>query len=241
MKLQLKIRSSLVRNILILLSSMFIGALFNLPFGWGAVLDFVTSMVICIVITMVLADAWYKICKEKWKLCWQYWIGIILVLLSDWAFLWASKTTTFPRMFMLLAITACRPNYVFVPFPGGNGGSASSDKYQEIADKVDPATLVNDVLQSGKTGIDVKNSLEKISSKISRAATTRTALDDGNYNLTARVEFTDYPTAAGKITGGVLVYTIPGTVSSGTFTATGSGSVKTAPKRSNRHLCYVPR
>ena len=129
--------------------------------------------------------------------------------------------------FMLLAITACRPNYVFVPFPGGNGGSASSDKYQEIADKVDPATLVNDVLQSGKTGIDVKNSLEKISSKISRAATTRTALDDGNYNLTARVEFTDYPTAAGKITGGVLVYTIPGTVSSGTFTATGSGSVKT--------------
>lgn len=105
MKLQLKIRSSLVRNILILLSSMFIGALFNLPFGWGAVLDFVTSMVICIVITMVLADAWYKICKEKWKLCWQYWIGIILVLLSDWAFLWASKTTTFPRMFMLLAIT----------------------------------------------------------------------------------------------------------------------------------------
>ena len=70
MKLQLKIRSSLVRNILILLSSMFIGALFNLPFGWGAVLDFVTSMV-----------------------------------LSDWAFLWASKTTTFPRMFMLLAIT----------------------------------------------------------------------------------------------------------------------------------------
>ena len=129
--------------------------------------------------------------------------------------------------FMLLAITACRPNYVFVPFPGGNGGSASSDEYQEIADKVNPATLVNDVLQSGKTGIDVKNSLEKISSKISRAATTRTALDDGNYNLTARVEFTDYPTAAGKITGGVLVYTIPGVVSNGTFTATGSGSVET--------------
>ena len=129
---------------------------------------------------------------------------------------------------MLLAITACRPNYVIMPpIPGGNGGSSSSDEYQEIADKVNPATLVNDVLQSGKTGIDVKYSLKKISSKISRAATTRTALEDGNYNLTARVEFTDYPTAAGKITGGVLVYTIPGTVSSGTFTANGSGSVKT--------------
>lgn len=122
---------------------------------------------------------------------------------------------------MLLAITACRPNYVIMPpIPGGNGGSSSSDEYQEIADKVNPATLVNDVLQSGKTGIDVKYS-------ISRAATTRTALEDGNYNLTARVEFTGYPTAAGNITDGVLVYTIPGTVSSGTFTANGSGSVKT--------------
>lgn len=122
---------------------------------------------------------------------------------------------------MLLAITACRPNYVIMPpIPGGNGGSSSSDEYQEIADKVNPATLVNDVLQSGKTGIDVRCSLL-------RAATTRTALEDGNYNLTARVEFTEYPTAAGNITGGVLVYTIPGTVSRGTFTANGSGSVKT--------------
>lgn len=129
---------------------------------------------------------------------------------------------------MLLAITACRPNYVIMPpIPGGNGGSSSSDEYQEIADKVNPATLVNDVLQSGKTGIVVKCSLKEISSKISRAATTRTAFKDGNYNLTARVEFTDYPTAAGNITGGVLVYTIPGVVSNGTFTATGSGSVET--------------
>lgn len=106
MQLKLKIRSSLVRNLLILISSMIIGAVFNLPFGWGAVLDFVTSMVICILITMVLADAWYKVCKEPWKLCWQYWVGLVLVLLADWAFLWASKTTTIPSMFMLLAVTA---------------------------------------------------------------------------------------------------------------------------------------
>lgn len=138
MKFQLKIKSSLIRNILILFSSMLIGALFNLPFGWGAVLDFVTSMVICIVITMGLADAWYKVCKEKWKLCWQYWIGLSLVLLSDWAFLWASKTTTFPMMFTLLAVTAFIGlgagswfYFVYKPFIGVKE-SESLDEYKKM-------------------------------------------------------------------------------------------------------------
>ncbi len=106
MKVQFKIKSSLVRNLIVLVSSMLIGAIFNIPFGWGAVLDFVTSMVICIVITMVLADAWYKVCKERWKLCWQYWIGITLVLVADWVFLCASKTTTVMMASVLLGVTA---------------------------------------------------------------------------------------------------------------------------------------
>ena len=105
MKLQLRIKTSLVRNILVLVSSIIIGAIFNLPFGWPVVLDFITSMIICMLITMGLADMWYKVCKERWKLCWQYWVGLALVFASDWCFLFASKTVTLTAMFILLAIT----------------------------------------------------------------------------------------------------------------------------------------
>ena len=104
--MKLKLKSSFVRNMLILISSMIIGAVFNIPFGFGAVLDFVTAMIIYIVITLALGDVWYKVCMEKWKLCWQYWVGVVLILLADWAFLSASKTTTFTMMFIMLAITA---------------------------------------------------------------------------------------------------------------------------------------
>ena len=100
------LKSSLVRNAIVLACSLLIGGLFNLPWGGGAVLDFVTGLVFFAIITLAVGDVWYKVLREKWKLTWQYWIGIVLTLLATWAFLWASKSVTWPSRFIRLGVTA---------------------------------------------------------------------------------------------------------------------------------------
>ena len=97
--------------------------------------------------------------------------------------------------------------------PGFNGDS------QQVAKDLDIVTLVNDVLKAG-SGDDVD-----IDYKLIPQTTENTkAIAAGTYTLQITVTFKAYETAAGTITGGVLVYEIPGSVNNNTFTASGRGS-----------------
>jgi hypothetical protein len=95
-----------MRSLLVFGSSILIAVLFNLPFGWASVLEFVTQIAIFTVITMVAGDIWYKVIDDKEKLIWQYWVGVAVTLAADFCFLVASKTATFADMWLWLSITA---------------------------------------------------------------------------------------------------------------------------------------
>ena len=95
-----------MRSLLVFGSSILIAVLFNLPFGWASVLEFVTQIAIFTVITMVAGDIWYKVIDDKDKIIWQYWVGIVTTLAADFCFLVASKTATFADMWLWLSITA---------------------------------------------------------------------------------------------------------------------------------------
>jgi len=92
--------SSLLRNVIVLATGVLIAIGFALPFGIDAVIEFVTDAVIIIVITQVCGDFWFKLTREPEKLCWQYWVGVVGILGSDWLFMWASKSVVFKAMFL---------------------------------------------------------------------------------------------------------------------------------------------
>ncbi|AEV28933.1 hypothetical protein SpiGrapes_1113 [Sphaerochaeta pleomorpha str. Grapes] len=96
---------SFVRNLLVFGSSVLAGMLFNIPFGWQSMLDFMTQIMIFTVITIVAGDIWYKVVEDRDKIIWQYWIGIAATLGADFCFLTASKTTSFGSMWIWLCIT----------------------------------------------------------------------------------------------------------------------------------------
>jgi hypothetical protein len=97
---------SFLRSLLVFGSSIVVAVLFNLPFGWASVLEFVTQIAIFTVITMAAGDLWYKLIDDRDKIIWQYWAGVVATLGADFCFLYASRTTTFPDMWLWLSITA---------------------------------------------------------------------------------------------------------------------------------------
>lgn len=95
-----------MRSLLVFGSSILVAVLFNIPFGWASVLEFVTQIAIFTVITMVAGDIWYKVIDDQDKIIWQYWVGVFVTLLADFCFLFASKTETFADMWLWLSVTA---------------------------------------------------------------------------------------------------------------------------------------
>jgi hypothetical protein len=55
---------------------------------------------------MAVADVAWKLTRQKDEVVWQYWAGIAGVLVTDFLFLVASRTTTFSAMWLWLSITA---------------------------------------------------------------------------------------------------------------------------------------
>ena len=123
---------------------------------------------------------------------------------------------------VLMSLAACQPRYIIYPIPGTDTDVSTGPSAQEIAENIDPLTLVNEVLTKATADqVEIDNSL-------AGPDTTMRAIGNGSYTFTATVTFKAYPTAAGTITGGVLVYTIPGTVENNIFSANGSGTVTTS-------------
>ena len=98
--------TSFLTYLLVVVCSVVLGTLMALPWGIGPALDFVSKAIFLAVIMVVAADVAFKVRFEKWKLIWQYWIGLVLVLGADWCFLWASMTTTWGMMGLALGLTA---------------------------------------------------------------------------------------------------------------------------------------
>ena len=92
--------------LLVVIGSVALGTLMALPWGIGSALDFVSKAIFLALIMVMAADSAFKIRYEKWKLMWQYWIGLILILVADWCFLWASKTTEWLWMGLALGLAA---------------------------------------------------------------------------------------------------------------------------------------
>ena len=121
---------------------------------------------------------------------------------------------TLSVILVFFAFTACNND---------NGKPAFEGDSQQVANQLKPADLIKDVLKPGTKGVDVDYELIPDAS----AASGAKALADGKYTLRASVTFTEYATGAGTITGGVLVYDIPGQVSGNSFKAIGSCTITT--------------
>ena len=121
---------------------------------------------------------------------------------------------TLSIVLMFFAFTACNND---------NGKPAFEGDSQQVANQLKPADLIKDVLKPGVKGVDVDYELIPEASASSGAK----ALADGKYTLRATVIFTEYATGAGTITGGVLIYDIPGQVSGNSFKAIGSCTITT--------------
>lgn len=98
--------TSFLTNLLVVVGSVALGTLMALPWGIESALDFVSKAFFLAIIMVMAADAAFKIRYEKWKLLWQYWVGLVLALGADWCFLWASKTTTWGMMALALGCVA---------------------------------------------------------------------------------------------------------------------------------------
>ena len=98
--------TSFLTYLLVVIGSVVLGTLMALPWGIGSALDFISKAIFLAVIMAMAADAAFKIRFEKWKLLWQYWVGLALILGADWCFFWASMTTTWGMMALALGFVA---------------------------------------------------------------------------------------------------------------------------------------
>ena len=113
--------------------------------------------------------------------------------------------------------------FVFTACNNDNGRPVFEGDSQQVANQLKPADLIKDVLKPGVKGVDVDYELIPDASATSGAK----ALADGKYTIRATVTFIEYATDAGTITGGVLIYDIPGQVSRNSFKAIGSCTITT--------------
>lgn len=76
--------------------------------GWNgidAVLDTVTIAILIAGFVLIINDIASKLDDQRYKLCWQYWCLVALVLATDIAFACAWRSTTFAQMSILLGLT----------------------------------------------------------------------------------------------------------------------------------------
>ena len=139
---------------------------------------------------------------------------------------------------LLISFTACNPssnNGPIVLPGGGNTPPSQGQTAQDIANALDIPSFVKNILtETPATGVDIKYTLEQTTKTQSITSANGTddpesSLTDGNYTLTATVEFTpSYSSTDVKISDGNITYKVDGTVSNNTFTANNdTGTVET--------------
>lgn len=80
-------------NLLGAFLSVIVAFVFAFPFGIGYAIDWVTDLILYTVIIEVALDFVTKLHEGGKKFCWEYFVGIVLVLLTDWSFMAAAHQT----------------------------------------------------------------------------------------------------------------------------------------------------
>ena len=70
--------------------------------GFNGMLDFWTEFSILGMAVCIFVDIFYKVFKEKEKICWQYFLMMADLFAVDFAFLWAYDSVTMPDMYFRL-------------------------------------------------------------------------------------------------------------------------------------------
>ena len=132
------------------------------------------------------------------------------------------------RKTMFAALCIFLMLFAFASCSNDSGKPGFTGDANEIAEALDPAKLVGDVLKPGAENVDVEYKLIQGGAASSAAKATA-----GSATLQATVTFDGYkvPNTSYVITDGTLVYTFEGTVSAeGKFTASSAATVKTGSK-----------
>ena len=79
---------------------------FAIPFGIGYAIDWVSDLILYTVIIEVSLDLVGKFREQKSRVCWQYFVGIGLILLADWSFMAAAHEVETKPWAIWLSITA---------------------------------------------------------------------------------------------------------------------------------------
>ena len=126
---------------------------------------------------------------------------------------------------ILVALSIVLMLFAFASCSNDSGKPGFTGDARDVAEALDPAKLVGDVLKPGAENVDVEYKL--IQGGASSSAAKAVA---GSATLQATVTFDGYkvPNTSYVITDGTLVYTFEGTVSAeGKFTASSTAFVKT--------------
>lgn len=105
-KIKFERMSPAVANLLGIILALVVGLVFSLPWGIGYAIDWVTNLALYSVIIEVAIDFVTKL-KEKDhpKLCWQYFVGVVLILGAVWTMMFTAHTTENRPFFKWLAVT----------------------------------------------------------------------------------------------------------------------------------------
>ena len=105
-KIKFEKMSPAVANLLGIILALVVGLVFSLPWGIGYAIDWVTNLALYSVIIEVAIDFVTKL-KEKDhpKLCWQYFVGIVMILGAVWSMMATAHTVEVTPFFIWGAVT----------------------------------------------------------------------------------------------------------------------------------------
>ena len=105
-KIRFENMSPAVANLLGIILALIVGLVFSLPWGIGYAIDWVTNLALYSVIIEVAIDFVGKL-KEKDhpRLCWEYFVGIAMILGAVWSMMATAHTTENGPFFKWLAAT----------------------------------------------------------------------------------------------------------------------------------------
>ena len=105
-KIKFERMSPAVANLLGIILALVVGLVFSLPWGIGYAIDWVTNLALYSVIIEVAIDFVTKL-KEKDhpKLCWQYFVGIVMILGAVWSMMATAHTVEVTPFFIWGAVT----------------------------------------------------------------------------------------------------------------------------------------
>lgn len=92
-------------NAIGMILSIIIAFCFAVPFGIGYAIDWVSDLILYTVIIEVSLDFVGKLREGKTRLCWEYFVGIAIVLASDWCFMACAHETETKPWAIWLSIT----------------------------------------------------------------------------------------------------------------------------------------